>query len=309
MKLKTLFFATILILMAFVMIVPTQPVHASPIPQQTIPWCGTTSEVQNYGFSMPLQQPHWTVNGESYVSQSAIDEVDALYDSLNNDNIANTMILFIDRNEVSNGSGCAGHFFFYMQLGNVDGPRMANGMAIIFIVTKTEGQITDVKVNYSVGGNLSALQPVDLMEMDIMAKDALALTGSLEEAYLTVMRYFEQYARSKYEPYYPPTQTPQPAGNAQPTVPTVNHLSFWDTLCLSLICFVGFLFFLWICSKLGLFSGTGHSSTTTNWSPTVGTHNNSRPTSSSRPHQSNSRPSSPPSRGGGGNKSGPTRVG
>jgi len=307
MKLKTLFFATILFLMSFATITPAQPVHASPLPQTT-PWCGTTSETKNYGFTMPLQQPHWTVNSEQYVSQAAIDEVDALYDGLNNDNIANTMIMFIDRNEVSSGTGCAGHFFFYMQLGNKDGERMANGMAIIFVVTQNEGKVTDVEVDYAVGGFLSALQPVDLMEMNLMAKDTLASTGSLEEAYLKVMRYFEQYARSKYQPYYTPTRTPQPASTSQPTtLPSVNHLSFFDTLCLSLLCVVGLVFLFWLFSKLP--SGGGSSGTRTNWSsnntPYVSRNSNSTPRSESRPVTHNDAPS----RGGGGNKGGPTRVG
>ena len=62
----------------------TQPVMA----QSTEHWCGGTSETLNYGFSFPSGQvAHWTVNGEAFVSQATIDQVDVILDKLNADNI------------------------------------------------------------------------------------------------------------------------------------------------------------------------------------------------------------------------------
>ena len=56
------------------------------------PLCGDGS-APDYGFTYDLQQAHWTVDWQDYVSEQAVTEVDAVLDRLNEDSIAQTMIL------------------------------------------------------------------------------------------------------------------------------------------------------------------------------------------------------------------------
>lgn len=247
----SLLFTLLFVAVASITSLSTTKVNAQG---QIEPWCGATSGAKNYGFTMPLDQYHWTVNSEPFgISEAAINEVDTLFDKLNADNIANTMILFIDSNEVALGPTCAGDFLIYMGLGNDGGERDANGMSIVFIVTKANDSVTGVKVQYSRGGSLTAFQPVDLKEMDVIAQNTFVSTGSLEETYLTVMRYFEQYARSKYEPYYPPTPTDQPQ-----TLPTpINRPLGPVGLCLTcIVIFLILAFLYWLFKNVKL-TGTG----------------------------------------------------
>ena len=63
--------------------------------------CGGGS-APDYGFTYDLQQPHWTVDWQGYVSEQTVAEVDAILDELNANSIAQTMILIKPQDEVGN---------------------------------------------------------------------------------------------------------------------------------------------------------------------------------------------------------------
>ena len=63
------------------------------------PLCGEGS-APDYGFSYNLQQAHWTVAWQDFVSVQTVTKVDVLLDSLNGDSIAQTMILFQSPDQV-----------------------------------------------------------------------------------------------------------------------------------------------------------------------------------------------------------------
>jgi hypothetical protein len=56
------------------------------------PLCGNGS-LPDYGFTYDLQQTHWTVNWQGYVSEDTVTDVDTILDKLNADSVAQTMIL------------------------------------------------------------------------------------------------------------------------------------------------------------------------------------------------------------------------
>ncbi len=56
--------------------------------------CGNGS-APDYGFSYDLLQPHWTVGWEDYTTEQAVNRVDRVLDRLDEDAIAQTMILFL----------------------------------------------------------------------------------------------------------------------------------------------------------------------------------------------------------------------
>jgi hypothetical protein len=78
--------------------------------------CGDGS-APDYGFTYNLQQAHWTVDWQDYVSEKAVTEVDAVLDRLNEDSIAQMMILIKSQTQVGNRVNCAVHFLRYMRLG------------------------------------------------------------------------------------------------------------------------------------------------------------------------------------------------
>ncbi len=78
-------FIVLMVLFFSLALYPTPVSAAAPL-------CGDGS-APDYGFTTDLQQAHWTVGWQGYVSQQTVDEVDSTLDQLNNDSIAQTMIL------------------------------------------------------------------------------------------------------------------------------------------------------------------------------------------------------------------------
>jgi hypothetical protein len=156
--------------------------------------CGAGS-APDYGFTYNLQQAHWTVDWENYVSEETVTEVDVVLDRLNGDSIAQTMILIQPQAQVGNRVNCAVHFLRYMKLGQPDGERKDNGFVFLIVVEPTR-----IDVHYGVGLGLPALTAFDLTSLNRAAEDAYVTTNSMDQALLTLVRGFETIARSKYNP-------------------------------------------------------------------------------------------------------------
>lgn len=167
--------------------------------------CGEGSASENYGFTYNLQQPHWTVDGEGYVSETTLQEVDEILDRLEADNIAQTMILFKPAAQVGDRVNCAVHFLRYMKLGLLAGERKDNGFVFLIVV---EGAKIDV--HYGVGLGLPALTAPNLTNLNRLAEDTYRSTGSMDAALLALIEGFDEYARSQYAPWYPPEPTAVP---------------------------------------------------------------------------------------------------
>ncbi len=303
-----LFIFTVLAFVAITLFNSPTPTAALPLSQQS-DWCGRTDDPENHGFSYATSQYHWTVNWEKYIAESTVIEVDQVIGPLNTDNIVNAMIVILPREEVADPNACVGFFYMYMHLGNIDGPRADNGASFLLILDQQDGVTTGVELKYALG-DLSKLSPTEMQDLKRLAVSTFAETKSVDSTLISVVNQFNTVARDSYEPYYPPA-TQQPATSTQKTTPTVNHLSFWDMLCLSVLCVVGIIFLFWLLYKLGLFSGTGRSGTSTNWTPTNTTFT---PRSGGRANwsSSNSTPRSTPrapSNRGNGSNNGPRRIG
>ena len=235
--------------------------------------CGDGSASEDYGFTDDLMQPHWTVGWESYVSEMTVDQVDMVLDDLDYDNIAQTMILVKPAEEVGNRVNCAVHFLRYMKLGQPTGARKDNGF--VFLVVVDNGGID---VHYGVGLGLPALTAHGLTDINRLAEDAYDQTGSMDEALLVLVNGFEGYARSKYEPWHPPTPTPEQValGSSPPA---------YVVICI--LCVVAlFILFIIFVSIRGAGRRTRRSGPTVYRSPTVSRPRRvtgPRPTRSSRP--------------------------
>lgn len=144
-----------------------QPVRAElPYASLLNTLCGEGSEADQYGFSYPLQQYHWTVDGEAYLSPATIDELDVIFDQLNAESVVQTMILFKPANQVGNRVNCAVHFLRYMQLGLTSGERKDNGFTFLIVVENNK-----IDVHYGVGLGLPALTAHSLTEINRLAED------------------------------------------------------------------------------------------------------------------------------------------
>lgn len=198
--------------------------------------CGEGS-APDYGFNYDLQQAHWTVDGESYVSSQAIDEVDTILDQLNADSIVQTMILFKPQDQVGNRVNCAVHFLRYMKLGLPTGPRRDNGFVFLIVVEPSK-----IDVHYGVGLGLPALTAPELTDLNRAAEESYQSTHDMDQALLTLVRGFDRVARNKY----PPLAAAQPTADESvpqqlPSGP-LGILAMCGQLCLGAIIV---LFVLW----------------------------------------------------------------
>ncbi len=112
------------------------PAQAGPL--FAAPLCGEGS-APDYGFTYERQQPHWTVDWRAHVAEQTVAEVDRVLDELNEDSIAQTMILFQTPAQVGNRVNCAVHFLRYMQLGQPQGERQDNGFVFLIVVAWSAG--------------------------------------------------------------------------------------------------------------------------------------------------------------------------
>jgi hypothetical protein len=188
-------------------------IYAIPVSAGAIlaaaPLCGEGS-APDYGFTYDLQQAHWTVDWQAYVTEQTVTEVDAVLDRLNGDAIAQTMILIQPQEQVGNRVNCAVHFLRYMQLGLPTGERKDNGFVFLIVVEPTR-----IDVHYGVGLGLPALTASELTTLNRSAEDVFQSTNSLDQALLTLVQGFDTVARSNYVPLIYPTPTPG-TGNTLP---------------------------------------------------------------------------------------------
>jgi hypothetical protein len=169
--------------------------------------CGNGS-APDYGFTYSMQQPHWTVDWQNYVSEKTVTEVDVILDQLNADFIAQTMILIQPQEQVGNRVNCAVHFLRYMQLGQVAGERKDNGFVFLIVVEPNR-----IDVHYGVGLGLPALTAPELTALNRVAEETYQSTRSLDQALLTLVQGFDTVARNKYAPLILPTSPPElPSG-------------------------------------------------------------------------------------------------
>lgn len=214
--------------------------RASAGPQAAGVLCGDGS-APDYGLTYDLQQEHWTVNWQDYVSQQAVDEVDAILDRLNGDSIAQTMILFQSQDQVGNRVNCAVHFLRYMQLGLPAGARRDNGFVFLVVVEPKR-----IDVHYGVGLGLPALTAPELTTINRDAEAAFQSSGSMDQALLTMVREFDTVARNKYAPLVPPTPTPEVFSVPIPAGP-VGLLTICGLLCVGIVVLA---FLLWVFVQL-----------------------------------------------------------
>jgi hypothetical protein len=221
--------------LAFSLLVCFTPVQA----QTPEPLCGNGS-APDYGFSYDLLQPHWTVGWEDYASELAVSRVDRVLDRLNEDAIAQTMILILPQDQVGIRTNCAVHFLRYMKLGLPSGERKDNGFVFLIVV-----EPNSIDVHYAVGLGLPALTAPELTNINRAAENTYQSTHSMDRALATLADEFNTVARNNYEPEAASAPTPQPVD--QPAGP-VTTLAFCGQLCLGIFLF---LFLLWMFSQMG----------------------------------------------------------
>ncbi len=226
-------FTAVMVLM-FSLSAQFTPVSAGTI--LAAPLCGEGS-APDYGFTYDLQQAHWTVDWQAYVTEQTVTEVDAVLDRLNGDSIAQTMILILPQEHVGNRVNCAVHFLRYMQLGQPTGERKDNGFVFLIVVEPTR-----IDVHYGVGLGLPALTASELTTLNRSAEDVFQSTNSLDQALLTLVQGFDTVARSNYAPLIYPTQTPE-TGNTPPLLAGPSSiLNICGLLCIGIFFM---LFLLW----------------------------------------------------------------
>jgi len=201
----------VMCLTAIVVLTISLATHFTPANAKAVlavPLCGDGS-APDYGFSYDLQQSHWTVGWQDYASRQGVTEVDTVFDRLNADSIAQTMILILPQEQVGNRVNCAVHFLRYMKLGLSTGERKDNGVVFLIVV-----EPTTIDVHYGVGLGLPDLTASDLTALNRAAEDAYQPDHSMDQALLALAQGFDTVARSKYAPLT--SLTPPPGRNNQP---------------------------------------------------------------------------------------------
>ena len=201
--------------------------------------CGNGSP-PDYGFSYNLLQPHWTVGWEDYATEQAVNRLDRVFDRLNDDAIAQTMILILPHDQVGIRTNCAVHFLRYMELGLPTGNRRDNGFVFLIVV-----EPDDIDVHYAVGLGLPALTASELTNINRAVEDTYQSTRSMDQALLTLANEFNRVARSNYEPE--PSAVVTPEVTDQPIGPAAV-VALCGQLCLGALLFV---FLMWMFSQMG----------------------------------------------------------
>jgi hypothetical protein len=201
--------------------------------------CGNGSP-PDYGFSYDLLQPHWTVGWEDYATEQAVNRLDRVLDRLNDDAIAQTMILILPQDQVGIRTNCAVHFLRYMELGLPTGNRKDNGFVFLIVV-----EPDDIDVHYAVGLGLPALTAPELTNINRAVEDTYQSTRSMDQALLTLANEFNMVARNNYEPEPSAAVTPEVID--QPVGPAAA-VALCGQLCLGLLLF---LFLVWMFTQMG----------------------------------------------------------
>ncbi len=198
--------------------------------------CGEGS-APDYGFTYKLQQTHWTVNWPDYVSEQTVTDVDVIFDQLNGDSIAQTMILILPQEQVGNRVNCAVHFLRYMQLGQPTGTRKDNGFVFLIVVEPDR-----IDVHYGVGLGLPALTASELTTLNRAAEATYQSTQSMDQALLALVQGFDKVARSNYAPLVYPTPTPETLAPAVLPATPQGLLALCGQVCLGIFLL---LFVVW----------------------------------------------------------------
>jgi hypothetical protein len=212
-------------------------VRAAPLFAASL--CGDGS-APDYGFSYGLLQPHWTVGWEDYASEQAVNRVDRVLDRLDEDAIAQTMILILPQDQVGIRTNCAVHFLRYMQLGLPTGDRKDNGFVFLIVV-----EPDSIDVHYAVGLGLPALTAQELTPINRATETTYQSTHNMDEALLTLADEFNTVARNNYEPEPSSAPTPEPIDQPSGQVAT---LALCGQLCLGIFIF---FFLIWMFSQMG----------------------------------------------------------
>jgi hypothetical protein len=223
--------------LAFSLLGGFTPVQAKAV--QVEPLCGDGS-APDYGFSYDRLQPHWTVGWELYASEQAVDRVDRALDRLNDDAIAQTMILILPQDQVGVRTNCAVHFLRYMKLGLPSGERKDNGFVFLIVV-----QPDSIDVHYAVGLGLPALTAPELTNINRAVESKYQSTHSMDQALLTLANEFNLVARTNYEPAPSAASTPEVV---DPTAGPAAIALLCGQLCLGVFLFV---FVTWMLSQMG----------------------------------------------------------
>jgi len=202
------------------------------------PLCGNGS-APDYGFTYDLQQPYWTVDWQDYASEQAVSEVDVVLDRLNEDSIAQTMILIQPQEQVGIRPNCAVHFLRYMQLGLPTGERKDNGFVFLIVV-----EPDSIDVHYAVGLGLPALTAYELTNINRAAENAYQSTHNTDEALLTLVQEFDTVARNNYAPLSYLAPTPE---TVDPPSGPLGVLVICGQLCMGIFFL---LFFMWMFSQM-----------------------------------------------------------
>ena len=213
--------------------------YITPARAQAESLCGNGSP-PDYGFTYDLLQPHWTVGWEDYTTEQAVNRVDRVLDRLNDEAIAQTMILILPQDQVSIRTNCAVHFLRYMELGLPTGNRRDNGFVFLIVV-----EPDDIDVHYAVGLGLPALTAPELTNINRAVEDTYQSTHNMDQALLTLANEFNTVARDNYEPEPSAAVTPEVVD--QPTGP-VAAVALCGQLCLGVLLF---LFLMWMFSQMG----------------------------------------------------------
>ncbi|HSL30243.1 MAG TPA: hypothetical protein VK900_13675 [Anaerolineales bacterium] len=212
--------------------------NINPVQAQTT-LCGNGSP-PDYGFSYDLLQPHWTVGWELYASEQTVNRVDRVFDRLNEDAIAQSMVLILPQDQVGIRTNCAVHFLRYMKLGLPTGERRDNGFVFLIVV-----EPNDIDVHYAVGLGLPALTAPELTNINRAVEATYQSTQSMDQALTTLASEFNIVARTNYEPAPSAASTPEVV---DPPAGPVAIAALCGQLCLGLLLFV---FLTWMLSQMG----------------------------------------------------------
>ncbi len=228
-------------LIAFILLAVSLFAYITPVDakQTDEPLCGDGSAPE-YGLDYDLMQPHWTVGWAGYASERTVDQVDRVLDELNDQSIAQTMILILRQEEVGIRTNCAVHFLRYMKLGLPTGERKDNGFVFLIVV-----EPDDIDVHYAVGLGLPALTAYELTSINRAVEDAYESSHSMDQALLTLSDEFDRVARENYPPLVNPT--PVPDDEPLPATP-LGMAAFCGQMCFF---FLILLFILWVFSQMG----------------------------------------------------------
>jgi hypothetical protein len=244
---------TTVMISTFILLVSSTPASAGAAHATTL--CGDGS-APDYGFTYPLQQDYWVVNWQNYASEQTVARADAILNQLNEDSIAQTMILFQSQDQVGNRVNCAVHFLRYMKLGLPSGERKDNGFVFLIVV-----EPTGIDVHYGVGLGLPALTASELTDLNRAAEAAYQSSHDMDQALLTLVQEYDKVARSNYSPLIASTSAPQsaPRANDSPQLPSgpLDIFTLCCSLCLGILVLLFILWLFFQMARRGIRFGAG----------------------------------------------------